>query len=219
MIESKEDLAAFLAVKAEKQAVGFVCPLVTAEEVRAKLDEAERQRMIAILREEELRKVAERKQEELAAALDTVTAPYAAAFDAIAMPEGAAEVGRLMDVADDMAQDADECWSADQELFRADSLGELIDSNDLEVGRVVWVGIKSYPKPSRLCDADDIITMMGERADEIAGEWADNYPDVSADEKAELNTLLSAWIAKCCSPTFFEVHSIKEYTITADDLS
>lgn len=134
MIESKEDLAAFLAVKAEKQAVGFVCPLVTAEEVRAKLDEAERQRMIAILREEELRKVAERKQEELAAALDTVTAPYAAAFDAIAMPEGAAEVGRLTDSADESS--ALETWPTRIWLQHG---GEEIEAYDgSHDGAITW---------------------------------------------------------------------------------
>jgi hypothetical protein len=70
-----------------------------------------------------------------------------------------------------------------------------------------------------LIDSDDVIVQMGDRADDIAGEYADGYPDVSAEDKAELDTLLAAWIAKSCPPTFYEVKNVRAYVITEQDIA
>jgi hypothetical protein len=113
-----------------------------------------------------------------------------------------------------------ECWSLSDEGFSHDSLGELLDNNpDLAAGARVFVGEAVYPALNRLIDSDDVVDQMGDRADDIAGEYADGYPDVSEEDKAELDTLLAAWIAKSCPPTFYEVKNVRAYVITEQDIA
>ena len=113
-----------------------------------------------------------------------------------------------------------ECWSLSDEGFSHDSLGELLDNHpDLVAGARVFVGEAAHPALNRLIDSDDVIDQMGDRADDIAGEYAEGYPDVSAEDKAELDTLLAAWIAKSCPPTFYEVKNVRAYIITEQDIA
>ncbi|SMG00368.1 hypothetical protein [Burkholderia singularis] len=93
-------------------------------------------------------------------------------------------------------------WSCDDETFNYDTLAELLDTffDKPEVGDVVFVG-EVEPIPSmHLCDADDVIDLMGERAYDEVGEYADGYPDVTSEAKAELNALLARWIEKHAKP-------------------
>ena len=111
-----------------------------------------------------------------------------------------------------------ECWSMDNETFNHATLGDLLDENDeLVVGSTVYVGIASHPEPGDLVDADDVITMIGERAYDIAGEYADDYPDVTKEAVAELTEFIAAWIGKHCPPTFYQVSKTHEYVLTTDD--
>lgn len=115
----------------------------------------------------------------------------------------------------------EEVWSVDEEGFSCSSLGELIDNNAdiLTIGRTVYAGTADRPTMRQLCDADDIIEMMSERAYEIAGEYADGFPDVDQEAKDGLNALLAAWMEKHCSYiNFYAVSNIREYVLTADDL-
>jgi len=113
-----------------------------------------------------------------------------------------------------------ECWSVNEEGFSYDSLAELLDNHpELVAGSRVFVGEAAHPALNRLIDSDDVIDQMSDRADDIAGEYADGYPDVSAEDKAELDTLLAAWIAKSCPPTFYEVKNVRVYIITEQDIS
>ena len=112
----------------------------------------------------------------------------------------------------------EECWSADQENFNAMSLGELIDCNDeLAPGMTVWVADAVRPSSKHLIDADDVIELMGERAFDIARENAEDYPDVSDAEKAELDAILKSWIDRACPPNFWRVKNIRPYILSADD--
>ncbi|QTD91787.1 hypothetical protein [Burkholderia anthina] len=116
------------------------------------------------------------------------------------------------------APDVRVTWSKDNEYFSCDDLCELLDMHDeLAIGDVVYYGdVAPIPTPN-LCDADDIITMIGERAYDEVGEAADGYPDISADAKAELESLIAGWIEKHSKPTFYRVINVREYVITADD--
>ena len=112
-----------------------------------------------------------------------------------------------------------ECWSVNEEGFSHDSLAELLDCHpELKAGSRVFVGEAVHPALNRLIDSDDVIDQMGDRADDIAGEYADGYPDVSVEDKAELDMLLAAWIAKSCPPTFYEVKNVRAYVITEQDI-
>lgn len=113
-----------------------------------------------------------------------------------------------------------ECWSADEEDFNSTSLGALLDNNDhLVVGSTVWSGEAAKPELSELCSAQDVIETMADRASDIAGEHADDYPDVSAEAKAKLDALLCAWIAEHCPPSFYTVTNVQPHTLTADDFT
>lgn len=116
--------------------------------------------------------------------------------------------------------DVQECWSIDNECFNAVCLGELVDSNsdDIVVGTVVYKGDAVSADISSLLSAEDIVEMLSERAYDEYGEAAEDYPDVSKEEMAELDKLLQGWIEKCCKPTFYSVRNVKEYVITEEDL-
>lgn len=110
-----------------------------------------------------------------------------------------------------------EVWSNNNEDFNFDTLGDLLDDGDYKPGDTVWVGEAVKPDLSELIDADDVADQMAERAGDIAGEHADGYPDLSKDDKRELDALLSGWIARCCPPNFYRVENVKPYVLSADD--
>lgn len=114
----------------------------------------------------------------------------------------------------------DETWSADEELFNCDSLGDLLDENDdLEVGATVWKGEKFPINTTGYVDAGDVIEMLGERAYDDVGEFAEDWPDVPDEARQELDALLSEWISKHCIATFYRVRNVVEYKLTAEDFA
>lgn len=117
-----------------------------------------------------------------------------------------------------MSTETKQCWSANGEDFNYQSLRELLDSHDLNAGDVVHVGEADHPETRQLIDAEDVIEQMTERAWDIAGEYAMEYPDVSKEAKDELERLLEAWITKHCPPEFFTVKNSVEYTLTTADV-
>ncbi|PVX86431.1 hypothetical protein [Paraburkholderia unamae] len=109
-------------------------------------------------------------------------------------------------------------WSADLELFNFDSLGELLDSDDFEVGQTVFFGEKAAVNPTHWVDVDIVLDALCDRAFDQVGEAASDYPDVSQEARDELETVLGAWVAKHAQPTFYAVKKITEYTITQEDI-
>jgi len=113
-----------------------------------------------------------------------------------------------------------ECWSHNEEDFNAQSLGELIDTHELQPGATVWVGEAVHPEPSSLFSTDWLIENMGEAAYDIAGEHGgEDYPNVSDEQVAELEALVVGWITKCAPPSFWTVKNVRPYTLTAEDCS
>lgn len=115
----------------------------------------------------------------------------------------------------------DQCWSVDECDFCYDSLGDLLDSNDgLEVGHVVYVGTPArYAASTYIDDADDVIERMAERAYDEHNEFAEDFPEVTDEAKAELTAFLAAWADKHCEVRFYGVENVRPYTITAEDLA
>lgn len=110
-------------------------------------------------------------------------------------------------------------WSRDNEYFSCDALDELLDMHDdLAVDDVVFFGDVAPIPVKHLCDADGVIEMIGERAYDQVGEFADGYPDVTPEAKAELEALLADWIEKHAKPTFYSVINVREHIITAADM-
>ena len=116
----------------------------------------------------------------------------------------------------------DKVWSINGEDFIYDSLEELIgaldDDDDLEVGRVVEFGIAHKPAAADFICADAVIYHMQDAAYAEVGDHAPYFPDVSAEEKRELDDFLKAWANKYCAVDFFMIRDTQEYTITVDDV-
>lgn len=113
------------------------------------------------------------------------------------------------------------CWSTSPspEDFDAESLSNLIIANDwLRAGDIVHFGEKRAIALNELIDADDIILLMNQRAQALAGAAADGYPGVTDTEKKILNGALRGWIALCCLPKFFGIEGIRRHTVTDADL-
>jgi hypothetical protein len=115
----------------------------------------------------------------------------------------------------------DKAWSRDRENFNCNSLEELITKHGdtLEAGQVVYFGGVRRPTMHQLCDADAVLDHMANNAADIAGEYAEGFPNVSKEAKDELDGLLGAWCDKHCDINFFEVVVVKPYKITKKDLS
>jgi len=109
-------------------------------------------------------------------------------------------------------------WSTNGEDFCDDSLQDLID-DDLVPGSIVYFGVAVPPTTRQLCDASDVIEMIGDRGGDYGGEYADGFPDVSKEAKKELDTFLLEWISKNCRPEFFQVKEIQRRALTADDFN
>ncbi|MGP7732977.1 hypothetical protein [Oceanimonas smirnovii] len=117
------------------------------------------------------------------------------------------------------------CYSWNGEDFKSDTfssvkaaMADAAVENDGEHG-VVYIGKVSRPDNSMFFpDAGDVIEHMAEQADDFAGEYASDYPDVSDEAKAELaerlETLLNAWCEKHgVSPAFYQVRDVKERSL------
>lgn len=112
------------------------------------------------------------------------------------------------------------CWSADEETFNDDNLEDLLSSNDhLKAGDTVWFGQAQHPDPGSYIDASDVIEMIGERGYDDGGDFADDYPQVSDEAKAELDASLKVWATQHCQPSFYLIKNIQPYVLTEDDIA
>lgn len=114
-----------------------------------------------------------------------------------------------------------EAWSADEEFFNYDSLGELLDTHrdDLEVGQNVFVGDAVPADAGGFFDADDLLDRLGEVAYDNHGECAEDWPDkVPLEAKKEFDDFLAAWIAKHCPARFYSIENVRPYVLTEEDL-
>lgn len=111
-----------------------------------------------------------------------------------------------------------ECWSVDEENYNYDSLAELLASHGhLVAGDKVYVGTAVPPVVSQLCDADDVLETIADRASDFAGEYGADCAEVDKEAKAELNALLAAWIEKHCNLNFWQVSDVRPHVLTEED--
>ena len=108
------------------------------------------------------------------------------------------------------------CCEGDDECVR--DLQTLVKRHELNVGDTYTEHDLVQNSASHYFNIDDMLEQMQERADEDAGEHAEGFPDLSAEEKSELNTLISDWLDKRVRVDFFTAENPRECTVTADDL-
>lgn len=113
---------------------------------------------------------------------------------------------------------ADDSWSDD-------GLAAFVSDRELAMGAVIQRGVVSRRSASSfLPDANEVIEHMGNAAADDNSEFADNFPDTTKEQEAELERLMEpmkAWADRTCDVNFYTVlnKSIEAYTVTAEDVA
>ncbi|EED9388636.1 hypothetical protein AAA63_004412 [Salmonella enterica subsp. enterica] len=117
------------------------------------------------------------------------------------------------------------CYSLDDEAFNSgsflskeDAVIDAIKEYEPEPGAVIHIARSAHPDLSELFDVNDLIEGATCRADDIAGEYADGFPDITDEEKAGLEKLILSYLEPLISVTFYRVYDSQPYTITMADL-
>jgi hypothetical protein len=86
------------------------------------------------------------------------------------------------------------------------------------IGKEYFEGDKK-PAPTReLFDIDTIIDVINENAYEAMGEYAEDYPNLSPEERGEFMDLIVGFLDKKDPCGFFHVENIRKKTITEKDV-
>lgn len=117
------------------------------------------------------------------------------------------------------------CCSVDDETFnsgtfltREEAIIYGVKEFEPEPGAVIHIARASHPDLSELFDVDDLIDGAACRAGEIAGDYADGFPDLSVEEKQELERCILSYLKPLVPVTFYRVDESEPHTITLADL-
>lgn len=102
----------------------------------------------------------------------------------------------------------------------SDDLHDLIVDREREAGDVVYRGVKRDPVATDYTTqlAESVIENMQVQAEDEAGEIAESFPEVSLPRARELQALIDAWATAYCTPGFYTIVNVNEYTITETDV-
>ncbi|AZS26232.1 hypothetical protein [Vibrio anguillarum] len=92
------------------------------------------------------------------------------------------------------------------------------ENNDEAIKHIFIAPCRLAENKTMFPDADLIIEHMNCQAEDIGGQYASSYPDVSDEETdsltIQLHELLEKWCEKCqVFPTFFTVHASSKYDL------
>jgi hypothetical protein len=128
--------------------------------------------------------------------------------------------------AEDAALAPEYCYSmTTDERWSDDGLAAYVSDHELTMGTVIRRGVISRRSASSfLPDASDVIQHMANAAHDDNSEFADNFPDTTKKQEAELERLLKplqAWADRTCDVNFYNVagDSIESYVVTAEDVA
>jgi hypothetical protein len=112
----------------------------------------------------------------------------------------------------------EEYWEPDWDTF----LDVLMDSLGVEneqglLGAEYFEGDKVPVTTEELVDIDAVLYVISETAWDVMGEYAEDYPNLIRDEKAELKEMIVSFLDKK-DHGFFKVENVCKKTITAGDL-
>jgi hypothetical protein len=117
-------------------------------------------------------------------------------------------------------------YSTDQENFNLDSVGEVLDSLNIDgealVGQSYWVGEKhQHPASYYFSDAAEHLLEQAQcQADDDAGEHAESFTKGVIDiARKELDDFVQAWADKHLSVDFWTVRNVREIKLTEEDLT
>ena len=110
-------------------------------------------------------------------------------------------------------------YSTNGEDWTADWCSFISKNEDFSPGDECQRGEMHYADPAEFVDSDAVIdTMANNASSSELGEWADDFPNVSADAKQELEDLLDACARKNCDCSFYRVKNIETFKIAHEDL-
>ena len=111
------------------------------------------------------------------------------------------------------------CYSTDEENFNWESLSELIEDNELEVGSAYWEADAIPVTHADNIHVGNILEYMDERLYDEVGEIADcDYSNVTHEAELELRDLMLAWAEKHVKLRYWKVRNAKEMQVQPEDL-
>lgn len=119
-----------------------------------------------------------------------------------------------------MSDNTEKCYSINEEDYcygeMHEALTALEDNDGLVVGAVFHEGDSHKGRPSHYFDIDRALEDMGERAYDMCGEWAEDFPDVSAAKVKELEKLIADWLDANVAVNFYTVENVRPITVTEE---
>lgn len=115
-------------------------------------------------------------------------------------------------------------WSIDEDDWTygheciEDLFDQLESDDELNEDITVFYGERKTPS-TNFVGVSDIVDLMGERAYDVGGEFAYDYPDVTpkCPEWKELEDFLTQWQAKF-QPSFYTAVNVNKHVITQEDI-
>lgn len=88
------------------------------------------------------------------------------------------------------------------------------DYDDVKKQGFFWVGQTVAHSVTRFFNADEVIDRAADIADDVGGEFAEDYPDVTQEARDELDELLLNWATKySLEPNFYEIINSEKVNI------
>lgn len=102
--------------------------------------------------------------------------------------------------------------------FNTDCEDEIIQECMDNGYDVYFRGQKQEINLNHLIDAGDIIESISDRAWDLVGEIADDFPNVSKEAKQELQNFLDKWLTDNCTPHFYQVTKVEMVILNREDV-
>jgi hypothetical protein len=117
---------------------------------------------------------------------------------------------------------SNKCYSHNGEDFIFDDFYELLvalnDDMALHVGTEYYEGDTVQNSASQYFCVDSLLDSVGEQAYDDAGEYAEDFPEVSAEKREELNKMVSSWLDANCKVNFYTVQNVEKKFISQEDV-
>lgn len=112
----------------------------------------------------------------------------------------------------------DETFSGGTFLTREEAIIYAVKEFEPEPGAVIHIARTSHPDLSELFDVDDLTEGAACRAYEVGGDYAEGFPELSVEEKQNLESLILSYLQPLVPINFFRVQESEPHTITLADL-
>ncbi len=101
-----------------------------------------------------------------------------------------------------------------------ESLDELLNGDyEFSPGYTVYFGNKVDQDGTSYFNIDSMLESLSESAYEECGEFMGTWPDLSDDDKNELDELIKTWLRNTCPMHCYLVENIKPYVLTEADIA